>query len=204
VTPFDVAGDPVGATPLDATDIAGLIPTWVATRGDLDQVEQENIAKALVWSVAHGPETLAALLSDDMLRSLHRRMFGDVWRWAGVYRMHDTNLGVHWPYIGTRVCDLVADVTAQTLDPECLTWSADELSVRFHHRLVTIHPFPNGNGRHARFAADLLVGILGEPPFTWGGADLARVGSARTRYLAALRHADERLDYRPLIEFARS
>lgn len=139
-----------------------------------------------------------------MMRALHARMFADVWAWAGMYRRHDTNIGVYWPYIQTQVRDLVSDVGAQTAYLGALPWPPDELAVRFHHRLVLIHPFPNGNGRHARLAADLLVTLLERPVFTWGARDLSVVGDARGTYLAALRQADRVADFLPLIEFARS
>ena len=197
--------EPEGATPLGPDDAEGLIPTWVATRGDLNVAEQENIAEAVAWaSSATGPRAVGALLTEAMMRELHRRMFGDVWKWAGKYRRRDTNIGVHWPNVPERVCALVADVAAQVTDTGALPWPADELAVRFHHRLVQIHPFPNGNGRHARLAADILVTLLGEAPFTWGVGDLDMQGVVRGTYLDALRTADANSEYGPLVMFARS
>ncbi|NTU70958.1 MAG: mobile mystery protein B [Coriobacteriia bacterium] len=197
--------EPTGATPIDPDDAKGLIPTWVATRGDLNNAEQENIARAIAWTSSRGgPQSVEALLSDEMLRALHKRMFGDVWRWAGTYRQHETNLGAPWLYVPTQVRELLADVRVQTSNARQLPWPADELAVRFHHRLVAIHPFPNGNGRHARLAADLLVELLGEQFFSWGARDLNREGAAREAYLDALRRADRELDYGPLLLFARS
>ena len=104
----------------------------------------------------------------------------------------------------SQVRELLADVLAQTSDPENLPWPADELAVRFHHRLVAIHPFPNGNGRHARLAADLLLELLGEPVFSWGSQNLNEDGASRAAYLDALQWADRELDYEPLLLFARS
>jgi Fic-DOC domain mobile mystery protein B len=200
--PFE---EPEGASPLDADDVAGLIPTWVATRGDLDTVEQENIGKAMTWASSRsGPKSLSSLLTEQMMRDLHRRMFGEVWKWAGSYRKHDTNIGVHWPQITTQVCDLLADVSTQAADGEHLPWPADELALRFHHRLGLIHPFPNGNGRHARLAADLLAEALGRPVFTWGAENLSQAGEVRSTYIDALRRADVSHDYEPLMIFARS
>ena len=197
--------EPVGATPIDPDDAKGLIPTWVATRGDLNSSEQENIAKALIWASSRGgPRSVASLLTEETIKTLHRRMFGDVWRWAGDYRHHDTNMGAPWPYVPVQVRDLLADVLAQTSDRENMPWPADEVATRFHHRLVVIHPFPNGNGRHSRLAADLLVTLLGEPVFSWGAQNLNAEGAARTAYLDALRRADNSLDYEPLLAFARS
>lgn len=197
--------EPEGATPVDPGDAEGLIPTWVATRDDLNVAEQDNIAKAIAWaSSKSAPGTLAALMTDGAMRNLHRRMFGDVWKWAGNYRQNDTNMGAHWPDIPTQVRDLMADVLVQTTDAESFPWPPDELAVRFHHRLVVIHPFPNGNGRHARLAADLLVAALGRPVFTWGAQDLGQRSAARSAYLAALRRADQRADFEPLVTFSRS
>jgi Fic-DOC domain mobile mystery protein B len=205
VTALDLFDEPEGATPLDPDDARGLIPTWVATRGDLNAAERANIAKAVTWAVtSRRMGSHDSLLTEESMKTLHRRMFGDVWRWAGTYRPHDTNMGTRWPYISTQVRELLADVLAQTADSENLPWSADELAVRFHHRLVVIHPFTNGNGRHSRLAADLLVSVLGEPVFTWGSENLNSPGEARRAYLAALRTADSEFDYRPLLEFARS
>jgi Fic-DOC domain mobile mystery protein B len=205
VTPLGLFDNPAGATPLDPDDVKGLIPTWVATRGDLNAAEQLNIAKAVTWASSRGgPHSLVALLQEETVRSLHRRMFGDVWKWAGDYRKHDTNMGVHWPYIQTQVRELLADVIAQTSDIGALPWSADELAIRFHHRLVVVHPFPNGNGRHSRLAADLLVALLGEPVFSWGAENLNESGAARAAYLDALRRADSVYDFEPLVAFARS
>jgi Fic-DOC domain mobile mystery protein B len=200
--PFD---DPDGATPLGPEDFEGLIPTWIAMRADLNLAEQENITKALDWaSDRFGPGSLPRLMSDASMRELHRRMFGDVWTWAGAYRLRETNIGIAWPQIPVRIRDLCADVLAQTADGASLPWSEDEVAVRFHHRMVVIHPFPNGNGRHARLAADLLVGALGRPPFTWGSADLVGKGVARAAYLDALRLVDASEAFGPLVVFARS
>jgi Fic-DOC domain mobile mystery protein B len=201
----DLFDEPDGATPLSPEDFAGLIPTWIATRADLNLAEQVNVAKAIGWaSGTFGPGALPKLMTDTTMRRLHRHMFGEVWKWAGTYRRRETNLGIAWPQIPVQMRDLCSDVLAQTADPACLPWPADELAVRFHHRLVVIHPFPNGNGRHARLAADLLVEVLGRPPFTWGTADLADAGHARAAYLDALRLADSGKEFGPLVEFARS
>jgi Fic-DOC domain mobile mystery protein B len=197
--------EPEGASPLSPDDAKGLIPTWVATRADLNAVEQENIAKAIAWaSTSSRMRSLASLMTEESVGTLHRRMFGGVWKWAGTYRQHDTNMGAHWPYISTQVRELLADVSAQTADADHTPWPVDELAVRFHHRLVVIHPFLNGNGRHSRLAADLLAQALGEPAFTWGSENLSDPGEARRAYLEALRTADRLYDYGPLVEFARS
>lgn len=197
--------EPDGATPLDEEDRSGLIPTWLATRGDLNAAEHANIVKALLWAESKGgPHSLAALLTEDRMKNLHRRMFNEVWKWAGEYRRHNTNIGTDWPCISTQLRDLLADVVVQTEDRDRLPWAPDEIAVRFHHRLVLIHPFPNGNGRHARLAADLLVSLLGEPVFSWGAEDIGAPNEARAAYLDALRHADQTQEFAALVSFARS
>ena len=197
--------EPEGATPLGPDEIVGLIPTYISNRNELNEAELDNITKALNWAyLQHGPWRLDALLTDRSMRDLHARMFGDVWSWAGSYRRRLTNPGVPPHEIPVRLHDLLGDVLFQTRDLSALPWPSDEVAVRFHHRLVVVHPFPNGNGRHARLAADLLVGLLGQRAFTWGGADLGDVGSARAAYLAALRVADATQEFGPLLAFARS
>ena len=190
---------PKGATPLTEEDLDGLIPTWVATRADLNQAEQRNIAVAAVW--AYGRRFRVDTLTQEWLKDLHRRMFEQVWRWAGGYRKVDTNIGDPWYEIQTSVEQLVLDVHEQCSNE---VWPPDEIAVRFHHRLVSIHPFRNGNGRHARLAADVIVMGLEQEVFPWGaGAELTDVGPAREEYLAALQTADRDGNYSDLLAFAR-
>jgi Fic-DOC domain mobile mystery protein B len=200
VTPaVSVFDGPPGSTPLEPGEQDDLIPTWIASRGDLNSAEQENIARGVAWvrRFSWKPSDI----TQAWLKDLHRRMFADVWRWAGVYRSHDTNVGGPWLQIPVALEDLVRDMLAQIGG----AWSSDEVAVRFHHRLVSIHLFPNGNGRHARLAADVLVEALGEKRFGWGvGTTLVDAGEARSEYLAALRTADQEGDYRRLLRFARS
>ena len=166
----------------DLTD--HLIPTWIATLADLYEVEEAAIAAA-TFRRRPRPDQL---LDDLYLRNLHRAMFGEVWRWAGRYRTHDVNIGaVPWPEVPALVRDLVADARAWV---EAATYPADEVAVRFHHRLVQIHPFVNGNGRLSRFAADYLVVGLGQPRFTWGAGLAVGREELRARYRAALQDLD--------------
>jgi Fic-DOC domain mobile mystery protein B len=191
-------GDPLlplgdGHTPLDGDDREGLKLTYITTRSELNEAEQENILRA-----RHGRRhpTLQALLDDKYLRDLHRAMFGDVWAWAGSYRRLETSIGIDPARIAVGVRDLVADtkIWAEHEEPLCV-------AVRFHHRLVSIHPFPNGNGRHGRQAADYLMEALKQPPFTWGAVGgRGDVEGTRRRYLAALREADNG-DLAPLEQF---
>ena len=200
MTPFE--GQPDGATPLTTEDVEGLKPSWVSTQAELNQAEAENILRGRLWaSRARRPPFW--YLRDAGLKDLHQRMFGDVWAWAGQLRQHETNIGLDPHQIPVAVRDLCEDTAAQIGSGSKLAYPADELAVRFHHRLVLIHPFRNGNGRHARLATDLLVADLGAEPFTWGGAELTAPTDLRADYLTALRHADTTLDFTPLIEFAR-
>lgn len=192
--------DPPGATPLTAEDLAGLIPTDVATRADLDRAEHENIVEGRLWA-RERRWTTGGLLDPLTVRELHQRMFGDVWRWAGVWRRREVNIGVAPDRIPVELQNTLDDVRAWV---EFSTFPAEEIAVRAHHRLVVVHPFANGNGRHARLFADLLVGTLGRRPFSWSGDRLQASGADRDGYLAALRAMDrDPDDVRPLLEFAR-
>lgn len=185
------------ATPLDPDEAAGLIPTHITTQGDLNEWEQANILQGLRWALR---QKTRDLLDEAFLRELHRRMLGQTWRWAGEFRRSDKSIGVDWQQIQVQLRDLLRDVKVQI---EFAAYPADEIVLRFHHRLVWIHPFTNGNGRHARLAADLLISRLGNEVFSWGGESLVSISAKRENYLVALRAADVR-DYAPLLRFARS
>ena len=189
---------PTGAnqTALSHEDMEGLIPTHIATRGDLFEAEQRNIAEALL----RRPPPAAALLDDRYLRDLHKHMFGRVWTWAGKYRSRETNIGVSPAEISVAVRSLVDDARAWI---EYSAYESDETAVRFHHRLVAIHPFRNGNGRHGRVAADYLVLSFGRPRFTWGAAMRGDTPALRKEYRTALQEAD-RGSITHLLAFARS
>lgn len=188
---------PAGTTPLDPDEAEGLLPSHVTTQGALNEWEQANILEAERWAFAR---RRSAVLSMDLLLELHRRMFGITWNWAGTIRRTEKNIGVTPQDIRPELHKLFGDtrywIEHQTYPPE-------ELAVRFHHRLVQVHPFPNGNGRHARLLADVLLFNLDRARFSWGSADLDHQGEARDRYLAALRAAD-RSDIKPLLEFVTS
>ena len=185
-----------GATPLDADELASLIPGHITTQGELNEWEQLNIVQGDTWARKQRKE----ILDEGFLRRLHQQMFGETWRWAGTFRKSDKNIGVDWLQIGVELKKLLDDVRYQVANGSL---PPDEIAVRFHHRLVAIHPFPNGNGRHARLMADLLVERLGRPRFTWGSASLTDANETRQRYIAALQAADAR-DIAPLLAFARS
>ena len=195
MTRLETTGD--GNTPLSPDELAGLIPS-LATKEELNEWERENSLLAREWAI-RDRISLPEMISDDYVRKLHLKMFDQTWRWAGKYRQTEKNLGVPFAEIPERLAVLFGDVRYWI---ESNTHSPDEIVVRFHHRLVFIHAFPNGNGRHARLMADLLVMKLGRPAFTWGSSDLIKPGEARARYLDAIRMADNG-DLRPLVEFAR-
>ncbi len=187
---------PPGATPLDPDERAGLIPGHITTQSELNEWEQLNIVQGENWARKQRKE----ILNEGFLRQLHQQLFGETWKWAGELRKSDKNIGVDWLKIGVELKKLLDDTRYQI---EHASYPPDEIAVRFHHRLVAIHPFPNGNGRHARLMADLLVERLGHPRFTWGRQSLVDAGDTRKRYIAALQAADAR-DMTPLQAFARS
>jgi Fic-DOC domain mobile mystery protein B len=187
----------VGATPLDPDEIAGLIPTHITTQRELNEWEQTNILDGLRWALR---QKRRDLLNETFVRELHQRMLGQTWKWAGAFRQSDKNIGVDWQQIPVQLRNLLQDVKTWI---ECESYMPDEIALRFHHRLVWVHPFVNGNGRHARMMADLLIQRLGQSAFSWGGQSLADAGAQRQAYLSALRAADRR-DYTPLLVFARS
>jgi Fic-DOC domain mobile mystery protein B len=194
----DIFADPdKAATPLTPEEMRDVIPAHIADRRDLNAAEQENIARAQEWAM---DGRWRDLLSEKFIGDLHRRMLGDVWRWAGRFRTSQRNIGIDYWLIATELRQLLDDAKAWI---EYNTYARDEIAVRFHHRLVLIHPFPNGNGRHARLMADLLVMQLGGERFSWGRESLREPGAARARYIEAL-HAADNHDVGPLLAFARA
>jgi Fic-DOC domain mobile mystery protein B len=178
-----------GATPLDPDEAAGLIPGHIRTQAELNQWEETNILDAQDWLLRKIKTSQpAALLTEGFVRDLHKRMFKQTWGWAGSFRSSNKNIGIDWPHIAIRLRTLLGNTLYQI--EQGTQENADQLATRFHHQLVCIHPFPNGNGRHARLMADALVMSLGQPRFSWGQAPLEHAGNARERYLAALRAAD--------------
>lgn len=183
-TPANVNFDyPPGTTPLDAAELASLIPGHLTTQAELNEWEQLNIGEGDQWARKQRKD----ILGEDFLRQLHRRMFGETWKWAGEFRKSDKNIGV-------ELRKLLDDVRYQI---EHDTYPADEIAIRFQHRLVAIHAFPNGNGRHARMMADLLAERLGQPRFSWGNRrlvndNLTDAPPIRSDYIAALQAADAR------------
>lgn len=191
---------PPNATPIDQNEIDGLIPEHLETQAELNQWEAVNIADAERWA---SQLPAVDVLSTMNLKDLHRRMFSETWRWAGTYRISDKNVSpYHWTQVPELMENLVANtrVRFETSDPS--PGALDEIAARFHHELVHIHAWPNGNGRHARLATDLLLRFWGRPLFTWGGSENQGDADLRARYVTALRHADAG-DYSLLKQFVR-
>jgi len=188
---------PPGATPLDPDEAAGLIPAHITTQEQLNEWELANILEGERWAFSRKRKDL---LSSQFARALHKRMFGNTWRWAGSLRKTEKNIGIDPTQIAPELKKLFDDVAYQV---EHRSYPIDEIAARFHHRLTWIHPFPNGNGRFSRTVADLLLVQNSAPRFTWGAGDLIVEGDVRQRYIHALRAADRR-DYALLLEFVRS
>jgi len=185
-----------GATPIDPDEAAGLVPKHITTQAELNVWEEANIVSGEMWAFRRK----TALLDEGFLRALHLKMFDQTWRWAGKFRASNKNTGVDPHQIAVRLRDLLDNTTYQ-IDHKA--FGADEQAIRFHHQLVWIYPFPNGNRRHSRLMADLLITQLGDKRFSWGQSLLTFETDNRTSYLSALRAADAG-SYADLIGFARS
>jgi Fic-DOC domain mobile mystery protein B len=192
----DLFEEPDDATPLTEEEKRRLIPAHITYRRELNEAEQENIARAQDWALNRPRDPV----SEKFIKELHGRMLDDVWRWAGEFRTSERNLGIPFYEIPVALRQLLDDTKAWI---EYKAYAPDEIAVRFHHRLVQIHAFPNGNGRHARLMADLLVMRLGGERFSWGRANLQDAGALRKSYITALQAADDH-HIGPLLAFARS
>jgi len=189
-----------GQTPLDEEEKDGLLIPTIATRGELDEFEQQNIEQAVQWTLgrAFKPETV---FTEDFIRMVHKRMYADVWAWAGAFRKTNKNIGTDKWQIPIELRYLLDDIRYWH---ENNTYPPDEIALRFKHRIVSIHCFPNGNGRHSRLMADIIIEKLyKQPVFSWGAANLSSEGDARAAYLKAVKAAD-RGDCSLLLAFARS
>jgi len=186
---------PEGATPLDPNELGGLKHKHITTQGELDQLEQANIESGLRWL----GRQRAYVLTDDFAITLHKRLFGDVWDWAGTFRKTGKNIGTDPIHIPVELRTLMGDAKYWA---DNKTYSPSEAAIRLHHRLVKTHPFPNGNGRHARIMADAVLDcVYNAKPIDWaGGHDLQKMNERRTAYIAALKAADQD-DMGPLMKF---
>ena len=190
---------PDGATPLNSDEMEGLKYPHIETRGELDQLEQQNIQEGYNWLKRQ--RKFKDFISEAFVIELHKQLFGSVWSWAGSFRNSDKNIGIDHLYIGVELRNLLEDARYWL---EHGTYNNEEFAARFHHRLVKIHPFPNGNGRHARIMTDVILEkVLGISPVNWGASGLDKDGEHRQRYIQAL-HAADNNDYQSLIEFVSS
>ncbi len=189
-----------GQTPLDEDEKDGLLIPTIATRGELDEFEQQNIEQAVLWSLNRSFKA-EAVFTEEFIRGLHKRMYNNVWAWAGEFRKSNKNIGVDKWQIPTELRTLLDDTKIWYANN---TYSPDETTIRFKHRLVSIHCFANGNGRHSRLMADIVIEkIFKLPHYTWGAANLVKQGDTRSAYLNAIKAADKG-DIEPLINFARA
>jgi Fic-DOC domain mobile mystery protein B len=187
----------VGATPMDPDEVEGLIPRHITLKRELDEYEQANILEAQEWTESR---THRNILSEAFVRRLHKKMLGKTWKWAGTFRKTEKSIGMDPARIAVELHHLLEDVKVWR---EFGTFSIEEQAVRLHHRLVSIHPFPNGNGRHARLFTDTFLRSCGVAPFSWGGVNLVEASETRARYISALQAADNR-DYMLLLAFVRT
>lgn len=187
---FQADGD---ATSLQQEEMEELKLSYISTRDELNAAEQANILKALKWSLT----SKGGVLSEKHLKRLHEKMFSDVWKWAGIYRKTARNIGVEAYLIPISLNQCIND-TQYWVDNK--TFSNEEIVSRFHHQLVYIHPYPNGNGRFARLAADLLSQELSLEKPSWGDVNLTKTTDLRSQYIMALRSADKH-DIKPLMRF---
>lgn len=189
-----------GQTPIDEDEKAGLKIKSITTRRDLDEFEQLNIEKAVEW-IIHSNLKAEKILTEQFIKTLHKRMYSDVWKWAGTFRMSEKNLGINWIHIGMELKSLLDDMNYWI---ENSTYPPDESAIRFKHRLVSIHCFPNGNGRHSRLVADIIIdSIFEKEVFTWHQSNMVKADETRKKYIHSLREADSG-NIGPLIDFARN
>ena len=189
-----------GQTPLDEDEKEGLLILTIATREELDEFEQQNIEEALQWVLTRTFKA-ETVLTEKFICNLHKRMYGSVWSWAGKFRKTDKNLGIDKWQIPVALKTLCDDSLFWVKNK---TYSPEEIAIRFKHRKVSIHCFPNGNGRHSRLMADIIINkIYDLPMFSWGTGHIVLQGNTRSKYLKAVKEADNDI-FQSLIEFARS
>ena len=189
-----------GQTPLEEEEKDGLKIKSITTYGELDEFEQLNIEKAVEWTI-HTNLKPKNILTEKFIKDLHKKMYGDVWKWAGEFRRTEKNIGIPWTKIELELKNLLDDTKYWI---ENKTYSPEEIAIRFKHRIVSIHCFPNGNGRHSRMMADIIMeSILGNEMFSWHQSNMVKANEIRKEYINALKEADNG-NVKPLIEFAKN
>lgn len=189
-----------GQTPLDEEEKEGLLIPSIATRGELDEFEQQNIEEAIQWALMRTRKA-EEILTEEFICKVHEKMYANVWKWAGKFRKTNKNLGVDKWQIPTELKKLLDDARFWY---ENNIYQPDEMAIRIKHRIVSIHCFPNGNGRHSRLMADIIIDKLYKlPVFSWGANNNSTENEIRKMYLNAVKAVD-RGDIHLLLAFARS
>ncbi len=189
-----------GQTPLNEEEKDGLLIKTITLQKELDEFEQLNIEKAVEWTI-HSNLKQDKILSEKFIKDLHKKMYGDVWKWAGEFRKSEKNIGIKWPQIGIELKNLIDDTQYWI---ENKAYPPKEIAIIFKHRIVQIHCFPNGNGRHSRLIADIIMeSIFGEEIFSWHQSNMVKADETREKYIATLKEADNG-NIKPLIEFAQN
>ncbi|MFN3136926.1 MAG: mobile mystery protein B [Allomuricauda sp.] len=189
-----------GQTPLDEEEREGLKIKSISTQKELDEFEQLNIEKAILWTIRTKPKA-ENILTEKFIKALHQKMYGDVWKWAGEFRKSEKNIGMAWHQIPMELKNLLDDTTYWVAHN---TYAPEETAIRFKHRLVSIHCFPNGNGRHSRIMADIIMEfVFGKDIFSWHQSNMVKPDATRKKYIQALREAD-RGNIESLILFAKN
>ena len=181
------------STPLTEEEKQQLKAKWITTRTELNELETKGIADAEIWLLKNKKD----ILNETFIKNLHKKMFGDIWKWAGTFRTTERNIGVA-PYEIQPKLKILLDDVRFWIDNR--TFSPKEIAIRFHHRFVQIHPFPNGNGRISRLMADLLMKQFGLPVLDWCSGNLTEISELRKKYISALQDADNG-DYSSLLNF---
>ncbi len=187
-----------GQTPINEDEKKDLLIKSITTQSELDEFEQLNIEKAIEWVISKkfNPDDI---LTEQFVKKLHKKMYSDVWKWAGKFRMSEKNIGVDWVKVGIELKYLLDDTKYWIVNK---IYPADEVAIRFKHRLVSIHCFPNGNGRHSRLMADIIIeSIFNKEIFTWHNSNMIKPNETRKKYIAAIREADNG-NIKHLLEFA--
>ena len=189
-----------GQTPLNEEEKEGLLIKTITLQKELDEFEQLNIEKALEWTI-HANLKQDRILSEKFIKDLHKKMYGDVWKWAGEFRKSEKNIGIKWSQIGIELKKIIDD-TKYWIENE--TYPPKEIAIRFKHKIVQIHCFPNGNGRHSRMMADIIIeSIFGKELFTWNNSTMVQGDESRKKYIIALKDADNG-DIKLLLKFAQN
>lgn len=195
-----VLNNTYGQTPIDEEEKGGLLIPTISTKKELDEFEQKNIEQALQWLITRKLKP-SKILTVEFIKLLHKKMFGELWNWAGEFRNTEKNIGVECSLIQTELKNLL-DETENWIANK--TYPADEIAMRFKHRLVSIHCFSNGNGRHSRLMADIIVEhIFNREIFTWSNSNVSESAKIRSEYINAIKLADQGNMLR-LLGFARS